>query len=235
LPLRQAWVQPRYSQGARERLSFPQQKEERRREVPDRYPVEGFTGLKTGSVCVNGSLLACHRAFLPFKRVELVMASTLTFENMASHVGKELGVSGWHVVDQEKINQFAQCTGDHQWIHVDVERAKKQSPFGGTVAHGYLTLSLIAALSGETGAFPEPIAAAFNYGLDRVRFLTPVKAGAKVRLRIVLLEFGQKAPGQFLMKTQNTLEIEGEQKPAMIAEALAMLIPGKPVKTEAAA
>jgi acyl dehydratase len=155
------------------------------------------------------------------------MAEPFTFEQMPGQIGKELGVSNWHVVDQDKINQFANCTGDHQWIHVDVERAKKQSPYGGTIAHGFLTLSLVAALSAETNAFPAPIAAAFNYGLDKVRFIAPVKAGAKVRLRVALMEFNQKAPGQFLMKTQNTLEIEGEQKPAMIAEALAMLIPGK--------
>lgn len=146
-----------------------------------------------------------------------------TFENMAEFAGKELGVSGWMAVDQKTIDEFAETTGDRQWIHVDVEKARKFSPFGGTIAHGYLTLSLVAPLSFEIGAVPEGTAAAFNYGLDKVRFLTPVKAGSKVRLRSTLVSFEQKAPGQFLMKCNNVLEIEGEEKPALIAETLAML------------
>lgn len=150
--------------------------------------------------------------------------SKYTFENMGDFVGKELGVSGWMTVDQAMINEFAETTGDKQWIHVDVEKAKKFSPFGAPIAHGYLTLSLVAPLSMELGAVPANVAAAFNYGLDKVRFLTPVKAGAKVRLRATLMSFEPKGHGQFLMKCSNTMEIEGEDKPALIAETLAMLV-----------
>lgn len=148
----------------------------------------------------------------------------LTFEGMADMVGKELGVSGWVEVDQKMIDQFAECTRDRQWIHIDVERARRESPFGAPVAHGYLTLSLIANMSYEIGALPEGTAAAFNYGLDKVRFLTPVRVGSKVRLRSTLMSFDQKAPGQYLMKSSSVVEIEGEEKPAMIAETLAMLV-----------
>jgi acyl dehydratase len=154
--------------------------------------------------------------------------TTLTFETMKDMTGKELGVSPWVEVTQDKINQFADCTGDHQWIHVDVERARKHSPFGAPIAHGYLSLSLIGSLAQQVGAVPKGVAAAFNYGLDKVRFLAPVKAGAKVRLRVTLVSLDQKEPGQFLMKTSNVMEIEGSDKPALIAETLAMLIAAPP-------
>ena len=150
----------------------------------------------------------------------------LTFETMGSMVGQHLGTSDWHEVTQEAVNEFASSTGDHQWIHVDVERAKKESPFGGPVAHGYLTLSLIAGLSLDLGIVPKNTAAALNYGLDKVRFLAPVPVGAKVRLSVTLQSFDQKDTGQFLMKVENTMEIEGSEKPALIAETLAILVPG---------
>ncbi|RFB78472.1 MaoC family dehydratase [Methylovirgula sp. 4M-Z18] len=150
-----------------------------------------------------------------------------TLAEIGNHVGKELGVSDWVTIDQARIDQFAACTGDHQWIHVDVERAKRESPFKGTIAHGYLTLSLIASLSMEVGILPADVAAGLNYGLDKVRFLAPVPAGARVRLRVVLLGVGPKDAGQVLMKTQNTLEIEGSTKPALLAETLALLVPAK--------
>src|SRR5689334_24036517 len=91
-------------------------------------------------------------------------------------VGQELGVSDWITVDQQRINEFADCTGDHQWIHVDVERAQRESPFGGTVAHGYLTLSLLPAMQYQVGTVPGGVTAALNYGADKVRFITPVRA-----------------------------------------------------------
>ena len=134
-----------------------------------------------------------------------------------------MGVSGWLTVEQSRINQFAECSGDRQWIHVDVERAKRESPYRSPIAHGYLTLSLVAPLQIEIGAIPEGAAAAFNYGLDKVRFLAPVKAGARVRLRVVLMEVEEKGGG-LVMKTNNTLEIEGSDKPALIAESLALII-----------
>jgi acyl dehydratase len=153
--------------------------------------------------------------------------SNLTMSNVNDFVGRELGVSGWMTVDQSRINQFADCTGDHQWIHVDVDRAKRESPFRTPVAHGYLTLALIAPLAMEVGVVPKDAAAGFNYGLDKVRFLAPVKAGARVRLRVVLVGVEPKEAGQFVIKTKNTLEIGGSDKPAVIAETLALLIPGK--------
>src|SRR5262245_59742319 len=108
------------------------------------------------------------------------------------------------MVDQSRINDFADCTGDRQWIHVDVERAARESPFRGTVAHGYLTLALMAPLAMEIGIIPTDAAAGFNYGLDKVRFLAPVMAGARVRLRVVLLGVEPKDAGQLVLKTKNT-------------------------------
>jgi acyl dehydratase len=158
------------------------------------------------------------------------MSDALTFDTMAGMAGKELGVSSWVTVDQAMINQFAECTGDNQWIHIDVERARRESPFRAPVAHGYLTLSLIAAMSYEVGALPEGTAAAFNYGLDKVRFIAPVRVGSKVRLRSTLMSFDDKGGGQYLMKANNVVEIDGEEKPALIAETLAMLVAGRPAK-----
>jgi acyl dehydratase len=148
--------------------------------------------------------------------------SAPTYDQLRAMVGQELGVSGWIVVDQHRIDQFAQCTGDRQWIHVDPERARRESPFRTTIAHGYLTLSVIGALSQEMGVIPENTQAAFNYGLDRVRFLAPVRVGSRIRLRATLVSMEDKGPGQYLMKFSNTIEIEGEEKPALLAETLAM-------------
>lgn len=150
----------------------------------------------------------------------------LTFEKMGGMVGEPLGTSSWQVVTQEAVNEFANCTGDRQWIHVDVERAKKESPFGGPVAHGYLTLSLLSAMAMEIGVVPKGTAAALNYGLDKVRFLAPVPVGAKVRLHSKLTGFDRKDNGQYLMKTESTMEIEGASRPALLAESLAILVPG---------
>lgn len=152
---------------------------------------------------------------------------SFTFETMHEHVGKELGLSGWITVDQGMIDQFATCTNDRQWIHVDVERARRESPFGAPVAHGFLTLSLIAGLSYEIGARPQPLEASVNYGLDRVRFLTPVTAGSRIRLRSVLMAFDERDPGQFLMKSNSVVEIDGQERPALIAETLTLLIKAK--------
>jgi acyl dehydratase len=150
-----------------------------------------------------------------------------TIAKISEHVGRELGVSDWVTIDQSRIDTFADCTGDHQWIHVDVERAKRESPFRGPIAHGYLTLSMVAPLSMQIGILPKDSAAGLNYGTDKVRFLAPVPAGARVRLRVVLTGVEPREDGQTIMKTQNTLEVEGSQKPALIAETLALLIPAK--------
>ncbi|MGX9571893.1 MaoC family dehydratase [Mesorhizobium sp. f-mel] len=146
-----------------------------------------------------------------------------TYEQLRKMTGQELGVSDWTTVDQSRIDQFAECTGDRQWIHVDPERAKRQSPFRATIAHGYLTLSIIGALALDMGIVPENTQAVFNYGFDKVRFLAPVRAGVRIRLRITLLSMEDKGPGQYLMKAANIVEIEGEQKPALTAETLVML------------
>lgn len=148
----------------------------------------------------------------------------LTYSSLGGMAGKNLGTSEWLEITQDTVNQFAECTHDHQWIHVDVERAKKESPFGGPVAHGYLTLSLLASMTMKMGVVPKDTAAALNYGLDKVRFLAPVLVGSKVRLHTKLISFDEKN-GQYLMKTENTMEIEGSDKPALIAETLAMLVP----------
>lgn len=151
---------------------------------------------------------------------------TKSLEQLAGKVGQELGVSSWITVDQAMIDRFADTTRDHQWIHVDVERARRESPFGTTIAHGYLTLSLVPVMSYEIGAVPKEVGATLNYGLDKVRFLAPVKAGSRVRMRTVLVSLEEKSPGQHLMKCSSTIEIEGEARPALIAETLALLIVG---------
>jgi acyl dehydratase len=139
-------------------------------------------------------------------------------------VGRELGTSDWVVVDQARIGQFADCTGDHQWIHVDVARATREGPFGGPIAHGYLTLSLVAAMLMEVGVIPSDASTGLNYGLDKVRFLAPVKAGARVRARVTLISAQPQDGGRVLLKLDCKLEIEGETKPAVMAEVLCMLI-----------
>jgi acyl dehydratase len=154
-------------------------------------------------------------------------AETLPNYSMATaadFVGRELGTSNWIVVDQSRIDQFANCTGDRQWIHVDVERATREGPFGGPIAHGYLSLSLVAAMLIEIGIIPKDAATGLNYGLDKVRFLTPVKVGSRVRARATLLSAQPQDGGRLLLKLECKLEIEGEAKPAVIAEVLCMLI-----------
>ena len=150
--------------------------------------------------------------------------SDYSIATISQYVGQELGVSEWVTITQERINHFADFTGDHQWIHVDVERAKRESLFGTTIAHGYLTLSLAAALSMELGIIPAGVSEALNYGLDKVRFLAPVKSGSRVRDRVVLLAAEPQGQGRLLLKFRNTIEIEGETKPALIADALSLLV-----------
>ena len=159
-----------------------------------------------------------------------MMMSELKLANIKEWIGREIGVSDWVVVDQARINQFAECTGDHQWIHVDVERAKRESPFRTPVAHGYLTLSLIGSLAQDVGVVPSDAAAGFNYGIDKARFLAPVPAGARVRLRVGVEGVEERSDGQILLKTKSVLEIENSDKPALIAETLALLVPAKPTK-----
>ncbi|MAB98808.1 MAG: dehydratase [Pseudomonadaceae bacterium] len=140
---------------------------------------------------------------------------------LANYVGKELGRSEWMNIDQERINKFADCTGDHQFIHVDPEKAK-QTPFGGTIAHGFLTLSLIPVLMESILVLPQGLKMVINYGLDSVRFIQPVPVNSNVRLVVTMTEVTEKKPGQWLVKANAVLEIEGQEKPAYIAEPLSL-------------
>ena len=151
-------------------------------------------------------------------------APDYTMKTLDQFTGREIGVSDWIAVDQQRIDEFADCTGDRQWIHVDVERSRRESPYGGTIAHGYLTLSLAASLAIDAGVIPADVPASLNYGLDKVRFMAPVKAGARVRNRVVLVAVDDKGDGRSLLRLRNTIEIDGEAKPALIAESLAMLM-----------
>lgn len=140
---------------------------------------------------------------------------------LKDHVGKELGKSEWLTIDQQRINQFAECTGDHQFIHVDPEKAKL-TPFGTTIAHGFLSLSLIPMLMEKIMIMPKDLKMAVNYGLDSVRFIQPVKVNSRVRLVVTLTDATEKNPGQWLLKARAVLEIEGQEKPAYIAEQLTL-------------
>src|SRR5262245_37071599 len=149
-----------------------------------------------------------------------------SLRTIGEFAGRPVGVTDWVVIDQKRIDRFADCTDDHQWIHVDVERAARDGAFGSTVAHGYLTLALLARFTYEVGLVPADAGQAFNYGLERVRFMAPVRAGARIRDRVTLLAADEKGPGRVLVRAQHTIEVEGEDKPAMVAEALAMLVAG---------
>ena len=140
---------------------------------------------------------------------------------LKDYVGKELGRSEWLTIDQDRINLFAEATGDFQFIHVDPVKAA-QTPFGCTIAHGFLSLSLIPKLMEDILVMPEGLKMVVNYGLDSVRFIQPVKVNSKVRLKVDLTEVIEKKPGQWLLKATTTLEIEGSDKPAYIAEPLSL-------------
>jgi acyl dehydratase len=149
---------------------------------------------------------------------------TLTgVEEIKARVGEEIGVSDWRLVTQEDIDRFAEVTGDDQWIHVDPERAK-DSPFGGTIAHGYFTLSLAPRFSYDTYHF-DGFAFGVNYGLNRVRFPAPMPVGQKVRMRSKLLSV-EDVPGGIQLVTQMTFECEGVDKPVCVAESLTRLYTG---------
>jgi acyl dehydratase len=144
------------------------------------------------------------------------MTTTTTMAELPGLVGTELGTSDWHEVTQEHVNQFADATGDHQWIHVDVERAKKESPFGGPIAHGYLTLSLVVPLVAQVLTVTD-VAMGVNYGLNKVRFPAPVPVGSKVRASVTLKDVEQVTGGLQLTLVV-TVEREGGDKPVCIAE-----------------
>ena len=145
-----------------------------------------------------------------------------SLDEIRSRVGNEIGVSSWLTVDQARIDAFADATEDKQFIHVDPEAAA-QTPFGGTIAHGFLSLSLLSRMGAEAMLIPEGTRMAVNYGLDRVRFLAPVRSGSRVRGRFTLDSVDEKAPGQILLRHTVTVEIEGEEKPALNAQWLGLI------------
>jgi acyl dehydratase len=153
------------------------------------------------------------------------MLMILEKDKLAEYAQVEMGQSDWLKVDQGRINAFADATLDHQFIHVDEERART-GPFGATIAHGFLTLSLLPHFTETMGAALEETQMAINYGFDKVRFLQPVKVGARVRAKARLLDVQEKKMGQYLLRQEMAIEIEGEDKPALIAEWLVMNITG---------
>ena len=147
----------------------------------------------------------------------------VSLDELQGRVGTEVGVSGWLTIDQARINAFADTTEDRQFIHVDPEAAA-QTPFGGTVAHGFLSLSMLSRMAAEAMLIPEGVKMAVNYGLDRVRFPAPVRSGKRVRGRFTLDSVEEKAPGQVLLRHLVTVEIEGEEKPALSAVWLTLIM-----------
>lgn len=145
-----------------------------------------------------------------------------TVDNIEQHVGRLFGPSTPVVVDQDRIQGFADVTGDQQWIHVDAERAKAESPFGGPIAHGYLTLSLLAAAQMDLGIVPDGCSGVMNYGLDKVRFLAPVRSGARIEIRAELTAVERKDGGRILIRSKVVAQEVGADAPALIAETLAM-------------
>ena len=148
---------------------------------------------------------------------------TIPLEEFRNCAGSELGPSEWFLVDQDRIDRFAVATEDRQFIHVDPQRAAR-TPYGGTISHGYLTLSLLTHLNHQYALAPEGIVMGVNYGSDKVRYLQPVKAGSRVRSRSKIVSVEERSPGRWLVKSAVTLEIENQAGPAMYAETLAMLI-----------
>lgn len=151
------------------------------------------------------------------------MTRTIRADELPGLVGQALEPSPWLEITQERVNQFADATNDHQFIHVDLEKAA-QTPFGGPIAHGFLSLSLLSYLNAQSAIVPENLAMAINYGSDKVRYLAPVRVGKRIRSRQKVLEVSEKQPGRWLMKNAVTVEIEGEETPALVAEILTMLV-----------
>ncbi len=153
------------------------------------------------------------------------MPTVVPAGELKDQIGQTLGPSEWFAIDQDRINAFADVTIDHQFIHIDPDKAKL-TPFGTTVAHGFLTLSLLTHLTSETSLMPEGTVMGVNYGFDKVRFIQPVKVGQQVRATVVPMTVLERGPGQYLIKSEVTVEIDGEDKPAVVAEWLGLLFTG---------
>jgi acyl dehydratase len=156
------------------------------------------------------------------------MLSGYSFRRLEAFAGCTLGTSAWAEIDQARIDAFADCSDDRQWIHVDRERASRESPLGCTIAHGLLLLSLLPRFSYEVGLLPTDATHALNYGYDKVRFLAPVPAGARVRDVVVLQAVERKAPDQALVDVLHTVQLESASKPALVARALVLLFGPEP-------
>ena len=150
------------------------------------------------------------------------MIGLVPAEKLIDYVGQEIGSSDWFEVDQDRIDMFANATLDHQFIHIDSEKATPL--FGSTIAHGFLSLSLVPHLTSQAVLAPENLKMVFNYGLDKVRFINPVNVGSKVRTHSKCVSVDDKGDGRYLMKPEVTMEIEGVEKPAYIAETLSMFV-----------
>jgi acyl dehydratase len=150
------------------------------------------------------------------------MGKPISLEELRNYVGKKVGVSQWFPITQERVTAFAELTEDRQWIHVNPELARK-GPYGTTVAHGFMVISLLSYFGYQNDVFPAGVKMALNYGLNRVRFITPLKVGSRIRNHAVLKEIQEKGEGRLLLVFENTIEIEGEEKPAAVAESLSML------------
>jgi acyl dehydratase len=144
-------------------------------------------------------------------------------DQLAEQVGRKFGPGEWVTLDQSRIDTFADCTEDHQFIHIDQEKAA-QTPFGGTIAHGFLTLSMLVKMCEGDGIIPENVVMGINYGFDKIRFLAPVRAGKRVRAHRELISVEARDDNRFLMKQAVTVEIEGEETPALVAEWLSMTV-----------
>jgi acyl dehydratase len=148
---------------------------------------------------------------------------TITIDDLTARIGTETGLSRWFLIEQARIDAFADVTEDHQFIHIDPEAAKA-TPFGGTIAHGFLTLSMLSALGQDALPRPRGVAMGVNYGFEKVRFITPVSAGRRIRGRFELLAVTQRAPLEVQMRNKVTVEIEGSDKPALVAEWLTLYV-----------
>ncbi len=151
------------------------------------------------------------------------MTETIRADELPTLVGRQLAPSPWLEITQERVNQFADATNDHQFIHVDPEKAAK-TPFGGPIAHGFLSLSLLSYLNAQSAVLPENLVMGINYGSDKIRYLAPVRVGSRIRSHQKVLEVSEKAPGQWLLKYDVSVEIENEETPALVAEILSMLV-----------
>jgi acyl dehydratase len=147
----------------------------------------------------------------------------VSLETYQAMVGQEIGVSSWHLVDQGRIDVYADVIEDHQFIHVDPERAKRETPFGATVAHGFLTMSLLSIMSYEVMPVIDGTTMGVNYGFDKLRFVSPVKSGSRVRGRFKLAEAKLRKPKELQSLTHVTVEIEGEEKPALVADWIGLI------------